>query len=73
MNVIFVIRLTMLIIVSIKDNYNILLKREWVQYVWAILFIIHQIMGIWDEDLYIEHVAADGQALEIVNVWRPNT
>lgn len=62
----------MIIVVSSKDNYNLLLGHEWIHVIGAIPFVVHQFLVLQGEEGNIAHLEEDKFILNGVNVWIMN-
>lgn len=38
---------TLSVVISTKENYNLLLGQEWIHEAWAIPLTLHQMISIW--------------------------
>ena len=60
-------RLTLFVAVPSKENYNLLLGREWIHGVGAVPSTLHQVVSIWRPDGIVENIEAD-QSYFVVDV-----
>jgi len=65
---------TMFMVVPSKENFNVLLGREWIQGVGAVPSTMHQRIAIWRKDGLVENIEADRSYFlaEVNNITKKN-
>ncbi|XP_050876896.1 uncharacterized protein LOC127080626 [Lathyrus oleraceus] len=52
-------RPTMFMVIASKDDYNMLLGREWIHGIWAVPSSLHQRIFIWRKNGIVENIEVD--------------
>ncbi|KEH17559.1 hypothetical protein MTR_0008s0310 [Medicago truncatula] len=67
-------RTTMFMVVPSKENFNVLLVREWIHGVGAVPCTVHQRIAIWKDDGLVENIEADQSyfLVEVNNITKKN-
>jgi len=67
-------RTTMFMVVPSKENFNVLLGREWIHGVGAVPSTLHQRIATWREDGLVENIEADQSyfLVDVNNITKKN-